>query len=131
MEFEENHEVPGSSSKKRRGPQGRDYMAAQGLGLGSGRSYERALFLAKRIVALREAGRTQEATLFEKAMDVSLRGTHEIAKMSEDLQQALCQIVLAGDASNLIEARRLVVEAIRQDEGAYQSPVVLQRCNNG
>lgn len=128
-------EVPGTSPKKRRGPQTRDYVAAEltrrGLGLGSGRTWERCKHVVKRSEELRAQGYRQEADILVAALDVSKRGAYEITRLPEELQLALCQVVIAGEAHNLIEARRLVNKLVKEQSEATSELVTLERAQNG
>lgn len=128
-------EVPGTSVKKKRNPQTRDIRAAKYKGtcmdLGSGKSMERAVYAARKSVELREQGHTEEAQIMQDAINTSKRGAYEIARMPDDAILALCQIVIAGDARNLIEARRMVQEIIRRDNGINEKEVKLLHAKNG
>lgn len=128
-------EVPGSSPAKRRGPQTRDLVAAwlssQGSGLGSGRSYERCQRVVERADQLRAVGHQQAGDLLASALEVSKRGAYEISRLPEELLLALCEVVSAREARNLIEARRLVIALAREKNGADQRPVTLERAKNG
>lgn len=121
MDEQLKDEDPGSSFRKRRGPQGRDIlaaqMAAQGLPMGSRRTYDRMRYVARKIEALRADGRKQEAQLLAQALDTSARGAEQLARLRADLFQVLCQGVLAGEARSLLEAHREVRDALGADEG--------------
>ncbi len=133
-------EDPGvSPQKKNRTPQMRDYQALSFArkggdgGLGSGRSWERATFTAKRITTLREEGRTKEAALLEDAIHTSVRGSWEIARLPEEAFSVLCQWVEAGNAPNLVVARRWIQEMARKglyDGISAAKQVTVARCKN-
>lgn len=127
-------EVPGTSVKKKRNPQTRDYMAAHmeatGLGLGSSRSMERSLYTAKRSIALKEQGHEKEAEILQNAINTSKRGAYEIARMADEIILSLCQVVIAGEARNLIEAHRIVKDIIKKDNGEEDKPITLSRVKN-
>lgn len=128
-------EVPGTSVKKKRNPQRRDLIAvkaeAVGLGLGSGKSMERCLYTTKKSIALKEQGHVEEAEILQDAINTSKRGAYEIARMSDETILALCQVVIAGEACNLIEARRMVDGIIRRDNGIDEKEVKLMYAKNG
>lgn len=134
-DYSSHDEVPGSSPTKHRGPQTRDHVAAwltsQGAGLGSGRSYERCKRVIERADQLRAAGYVQAGDLLAAALEVSKRGAYEIARLPEELLLALCEVVSAGEARDLIKARRLVIALAREKHGADQEPVTLERAKNG
>ena len=116
-----NYEDPGASPKKRRGPQGRDIraaqMAARGLPMGSGRTYERMHYVARKIQAFQAEGREQEARLLSQVLDTSARGAEQLARLPDEIFSILCQGVLTGEASTLLEALRTVRKSFREEEG--------------
>lgn len=126
-----NYEDPGASPKKRRGPQGRDIraaqMAAHGLPMGSGRTYERMAYVARKIQTLQAEGREQEALLLSQALDTSARGAERLARLPDDLFQVLCQGVLDGEAQSLLEALRTVRKSFLTEEG----PLAMTPAKNG
>jgi len=128
-------EVPGTSPKKKRNPQMRDYYAGRaeeyGLGRKSGKTWERLLAVGRKIKALRENGHLKEAKVIEEALDVSIRGTYEIAKLSDEVLFSLCGVVIAGEAPNLIEANKLVDSIIRRNQGINEKEVKLLYAKNG
>ena len=132
-------EDPGSSQKKRRNPQTRDYRArafAQAMGdggLGSGRTMERCLYATKRVAALKSQGHTNEAALLEAAINVSIRGAYELARLSDEAFFGLCKMVADHEELDLISARRIVkrVAESGQVEGIEAAePVTLARAKN-
>lgn len=131
MDEQQKREDPGASSKKRRGPQGRDIraaqMAAQGLPMGSGRTYERMMYVARKIQALQAEGREQEALLLSQALDTSARGAEHLARLPDDIFSILCQGVLAGEAKSLLEALHTVRKSFLAEEG----PLTMVPAKNG
>lgn len=131
MDEQGTSEDPGASLKKRRGLQGRDLraaqMGAQGLPMGSGRTYDRMMYVVRKIKALQAEGCEQEARLLAQALDTSTRGAEQLARLPADFFQVLCQGVLAGEARNLLEAYREVRDALHEDEG----PLTLSPARGG
>jgi hypothetical protein len=122
--------VPGSPSRK---PRTSDYIAAIS-GLGSGRSFDRGKYIIKRIQALREAGHEKEAALLSAALDKSIRGAYEIARLSEEAFFYCCKLVDDGFGRNLLEARRFYREVAAQgriDGIKASEPVTVSRCKDG
>lgn len=104
-----------------------------GYGLGSGRSWERAMYAAKKVQALKDAGHEKEASLLEAAINVSIRGAYEIARLPDEALFALCKMVADGFGSNLVQARRWYQEMIKQGrvEGSQAvEPVTVSRCKD-
>ncbi len=131
-------EFPGTSQpKKKRNPQHRDYMAvllkAQGLSLGSGITNERGRYTVKRAEELRSQGHKQEGDMLAAAMDVSIRGAYEIAKLTDEALFALCNMVTEGEARNLLEARRFINEMVKRgvfDGIEASEPITVSRCKD-
>lgn len=121
MDEQKNREDPGASPKKRRGPQGRDIMATRmavlGLPMGSGRTYARMTYVARRVQALQAEGREQESLLLSQALDTSARGAEQLARLPDEIFSILCQGVLTGEAQNLLEALRTVRKSFLAEEG--------------
>lgn len=122
MDEQMSREDPGASPKKHRGPQGRDIMAArmaaQGLPMGSGRTYARMTYVARKVQALQAEGREQEALLLSQALDTSARGAEQLARLPDDIFSLLCQGVLTGEAQSLLEALRTVSKSFLAEEGS-------------
>ena len=60
----------------------------------------------------------------------SFRGTYEIARLPEEVLLSFCQVVIAKEAHNLIEARRIVDKLIREQNGRDEKAVTLARDKN-
>ncbi len=129
-------EVLRTSPKKKRNPQMRDRVAARmksvGSGLGSGRSLERAQYVVKVANALKEKGNVAEAQILLDALnsDKNLRGTYEIARLPEEILLALCEVVIAREACDLLEAKKLV-DALRKEQDGIEDKVMIERAKNG
>lgn len=128
-------EVPGSSPKKKRGPQTRDIIAAvyakeQGIKK-SGKTWDRIMAVDTKVRELDALGCMAEARVLADAMDVSQRGAYEIARMADDVILSLCQVVISGEARNLIEAHRIVKRIIKKNNCEDEEPIILSRAKNG
>lgn len=129
-------EVPGSSPKKKRNPQRRDRMAAhfkaRGDALGGGRTYDRGSYILRIVKQLREKGHIAESKVLTDTFNagISIRGTYDIAKLPEEALLALCEVVTAGEASNLLEAKKLV-DALRKEQDGIEDQMMIERAKNG
>lgn len=128
---------PESTSKKKRGLQSRDLIAArlkqQGDSLGSGRTYDRTRYVVKVIDELRSKGQMAEAEVLADTLNTceNIRGTYEIVRLGNEALLALCHVVMAGEAPNLLAARKLVSETIQQRRGIEERPIALIRAKGG
>lgn len=125
-----------TSPKKKRNPQMRDrvadHMKSVGSGLGSGRSLERAQYVVKTAYALKEKGKIAESQILLDTLnsDKNLRGTYEIARLPEEVLLALCEVVIAREARDLLEAKKLV-DTLRKEQDGIEDKVMIERTKNG
>lgn len=128
-------EVPGSSPKKKRGPQTRDIIAAvyakeQGIKK-SGKTWDRIKAINTKVRELDALGYKAEARVLADAMDVSQRGAYEIANMPDATLLLMCQAVIDGEAHDLIEMRKRVNEAEKESFRLQRAKNAMYRLTSG
>jgi len=115
--------------ESQRAPRTRD-IGAKIFGLGSGRTADRCGVTTKIAADLQEKGYSAEARVLIDALNISVRGAYDVARLPEDALLFLCKMVISGEARNLQEARRIADSWVRQHNGIDENAVTLTSTTN-